>query len=187
MTPGSRHLAALLALCLLGACSRPPYPADRAERGATRADCSHLEGRYSDAGWDHDGSPAEALSWLLTERTRETPEPESVEIRVEPGPRLTAVALSQGQPVAQRSYSASTADLACSENGAVLEDYSGMTRGKTNAVVGYEGARTALFRDADGSLVVEQSGTSVGMVFLVIPIGVSGRTWSRFPPAESVR
>ncbi|WP_089229562.1 hypothetical protein [Tistlia consotensis] len=181
----ARAVAALLVLGAASGCTRPNYPSAWTALDRPSEDCSRLQGRYLDAGERDDGAAAPSLSLLLTDREREDPAVDVVEIAVEPGPSLHVTAYREGRPVAEGHYSAAAETLDCAADGAVLEDYSGMSRGRGNPIAGYEGERKALHRAVDGSLVVERAWTTVGMIYFMFPIGGSERSWWRYPAADA--
>lgn len=42
-----------------------------------------------------------------------------------------------------------------------------------------------LYRSSDGFLTLRRDGAGIGLLFLVVPVALSGSDWARFPPANT--
>ena len=92
------------------------------------------------------------------------------------------IAFSDGQSVAESTYSETAGTLRCIAGGVKIQTYNGLTRGMSNPVAGYEHDSTTLRKANDGSLVIEGSSATFGLVFMLIPVGAAETHWIRFQP-----
>lgn len=182
-----RHLLiACLSFSLTGCfASSSDYPATWSPAVTAADGCHAAEGTYADGGKTVAEEGAESWASIsLVLFGEQYSVADRVTLTLEPGPVLRARAFEGTAQTRELVFSAVDGKLECSADGAAIRLYSGKTRGKGNPVAGYEHKSLLLRKAADGALIVRSEGTTVGLVFLLIPVGVDWSNWMYFPAAQ---
>jgi hypothetical protein len=180
---------------LAGCVSVASYPPTWSSPVPRAAGCAHLSGAYQNVGTrayaegflgQRDALKAATLSSFFRNSGSPTP-PESTygvrEVRIDANrpDRLEVTMLFADGSSQRQEFVASKGDFSC-RDGAIR-----MTATATDVfplAYGTMGGSTTLLlsKATDGALIVEQHRWTAGTFFVVLPVGETVRTWSRFEP-----
>lgn len=148
--------------------------------------CAELTGSYANLGERAGSTSARKpeLRYLLFDDAKDLDEAQRIDLDFSADRRLRVQVSGPGGPLAEVSFSETEDTLSCGKEGAEIRAYSGVTNTPGNPIVGYEHSSTLLIRAKDGSLVVKSASGGFGLVYLIVPAGISGHNWYRFPGKE---
>jgi hypothetical protein len=167
-------------LALSGCISHPDYPQDWAARASTQ-NCADIAGAYRQIGDGETGasSPQMAphLSWFLFTGGDLEAAAKADRVILAPGADGTFVARATKDDTVLATTQLA---LQCDKDGARINVYSGLTRGRGNPLAGIENSETRLILAEDRALIVNRRESDTGLVFMVLPMAVRGSHWDRF-------
>lgn len=169
--------------------SFPDYPDQWATPVTSSDACGQLTGSYLNLGEygkrdEYTPSWTPELRAFVFEEGSEVEKPERIELDFSVERRLHVRAVGPSGQLAETWFSEAESTLTCSDEGAEILTYSGVTDTPGNPIVGYEHSSTLLLKAEDGSLVIKSASGGFGLVYLLIPAGASGHYWYRFPASE---
>jgi hypothetical protein len=179
------RLSVTVMTMLLAGCSinKQPYPRYWPPMVMNQTDCPDLSGRYQNQNTECKGADCEYLSSRFSflgntrfgaaEAELQGPNEEQLTIRYQ------AVGSTSGATFSLKRG----ADFQCEGGQVVLEEPGEFMSG--DGAFGRRGMTRRYFsRTVDGSLVMRKAGSAGGIVFLIIPVYLSGETWTRWAPIE---
>lgn len=187
-------IALLLPLVLLSACTaieKSPYPTDWpvVERGAT--ECTGISGVYYSSAavlqtYQHPRQDV-LLALTLLPPGEYLSQVQRVSLDFENDGHLLVNALAEdGTVLLERRYREDGEFLRC-ESGALIFNPAKMpeiSKAPDNPLVGISKSRIELYKAQDGSLIMRESGSATGMVFLLVPVHAQSEQWYLFRLSE---
>lgn len=169
----------------LAGCSvnKQPYPRYWPPMVMNQTDCPNLSGLYQNQNTECKGTDCEYLSSRFSLLGNTRIGPSKVELRGPDDGQLTIHYQAVGTASGATFSLNRGADFQCEGGQVVLEEPGEFMSG--DGAFGRRGITRRYFsRTVDGSLVMRKVGSAGGIVFLVIPVYLSGEKWTRWAPIE---